>query len=220
MNQLNQQWMTGPEFLYLPEQSWPHDITRVDNDEVDKERRKTQPVLIITSTQDAIDCKKFSSWRRLLRVTAYVLRFVHTLQAKKQSNTDKEPGGPLLPREISEATDYWLIQAQKPLHQRVANGEFKMLSPFTDEQGILRVGGRLKESIMTYNRKHPALLPHDHQFSHLTMRNIHESGHNGVATTVAKTRENYWILKAHSLAKTVKYRCALCQSWSTELNPK
>ena len=36
VNQLNQRWMTGPEFLYLPEQSWPHDITRVDHAEVTK----------------------------------------------------------------------------------------------------------------------------------------------------------------------------------------
>ena len=36
---------------------------------------------------------------------------------------------------------------------------------------------------------------------------MHQSGHNEVATTAAKTRVKYWILRVHDLAKLVKLKC-------------
>ncbi|XP_033643441.1 uncharacterized protein LOC117303376 [Asterias rubens] len=212
VKQLTQRWKNGPEFLRFPEESWPKDAERVNQMEVDKERHKTQAVFITTETQEAIDCKKYSSWRKLIRVTAYVRRFVQNIRAKMQSCVNKESKqGPLSPQELTDAANYWIIKAQKNLHKRMANGEFKSLSPFTDDAGILRVGGRLHESTMFYHTKHPALLPHDHYISILIVRSIHQQGHTGVATTVAKTRQRYWILKAHNLAKTIKYRCVVCR---------
>ena len=40
---------------------------------------------------------------------------------------------------------------------------------------------------------------------------MHQCGHTAVAATVAKTRRRLWILKAHDLAKTVKFRCVFCR---------
>ena len=64
---------------------------------------------------------------------------------------------------------------------------------------------------MTYDCKHPVLLPHDHWISLLITRNAHKFGHNGVATTTAKVRRKYWILRAQDLTKSVKYRCVFCR---------
>ena len=186
--------------------------------EVDKERCKTQAVFITTEIQDVIDCKKYSNWKKLIRVTAYVLRFVQNIQTKMQSVVNKwSKQGPLSTQELTEAANYWIIKMQKNLHRRMANGEFKSLSPFTDDAGILRVGGRLQESTVLYNTKHPALLPHDHRISLLIVCNLHQQGHTGVATTVTKTRQRYWILKAHNLAKTIKYCCVVCRETEHKL---
>ena len=38
------------------------------------------------------------------------------------------------------------------------------------------------------------------------MRQAHQYVHSGVAATVAKVRR-YWIVRAHSLAKSVKHEC-------------
>ena len=80
--------------------------------------------------------------------------------------------------------------------------EFKMLSPFTDDEGIIRVGGRIDNALVSYETRHPALLPYDHRISRLIIEGFHQKGHTGVSTTVAKTRRN-WIARAHDLAKTV-----------------
>lgn len=95
-------------------------------------------------------------------------------------------------------------------------GDFKTLSPFIDEKGIIRVGGRVDPNVLSYEGKYPALLPHDHWMSTLITRKVHQGGHLGVAATTAKIRRNYWIIKGNSIAKIVKQRC----TFSREMEAK
>ena len=90
-------------------------------------------------------------------------------------------------------------------------GNFKTLSPFNDDKGIIRVGGRVDRAIVTYEAKHPILLPADHRISWLITQHVHQLGHQGVAATTAKVRRKYWILKANKLSKTVKSKCVFCK---------
>jgi hypothetical protein len=154
---------------------------------------------------EVIVCKKFSSWRRLLRVTAYVRRFVQNLQAlRKMSRMKDNPDvriqlelGPLSTNELEKSEAYWIKEAQTSLHDRVKSGQLRQLSPFTDEDGIVRVGGRVDQALVSYDTKHPVLLPRNHWISHLITQHSHGIGHTGVATTVAKIRKKYWILRGH-----------------------
>ena len=90
-------------------------------------------------------------------------------------------------------------------------GEFKSLSPFKDGKGIIWVGGRLDEAIVSYEEKHPALLPTEHRMSFLITEHMHHLGRTGAATTTAKTRRKYWILKGNKLSKSVKIKCVHCK---------
>ena len=54
------------------------------------------------------------------------------------------------------------------------------------------------------------------KISRLITKEAHQCGHPGVATTVAKTRTKYSILRVHDLAKTVKFKCVTCR----EMEPK
>ena len=115
--------------------------------------------------------------------------------------------GPLAPQELEKAEKYWVKESQKTLQDRLKKGELQQLSPFTDENGIIRVGGRVDEALVSYETKHPAMLPRDHWISLLITRHFHQIGHAGVATTVAKIKTKFWIIRAHDLAKSVKFRC-------------
>ena len=86
-----------------------------------------------------------------------------------------------------------------------------ILDPLTDSEGILRVGGRVDKTIATYNTRHPVSLSRDNWTSKLIMRRAHQYGYSGVAATVAKVRRRYWIVRAHSLAKSVKHECVFCK---------
>lgn len=78
-------------------------------------------------------------------------------------------------------------------------------------EGIIRVGGRLNKAMVTYDCKHPIMLPYNHWISLLITRHAHQQGHSGIAATTAKTRRKYWIFRAHVLAKKVKRECVFCK---------
>jgi len=64
--------------------------------------------------------------------------------------------------------------AQLKTKGTVAKGsQLLSLSPFLDDQGIIRVGGRLRHSALDYNEKHPILLPPKFSFTQLVIAHEH-----------------------------------------------
>ena len=119
--------------------------------------------------------------------------------------------GPLTGEELQAAEEYWLKHAQSSLFQRMKKGDFKTLSPYVDNKKLIRVGGRVDPSLVSYDNERPVLLPYNSHISKVIIRDAHQVGHNGVAATVAKTRKKYWIIKAHRIAKVIKSRCTVCR---------
>ena len=77
-------WNRAPEFLRLPEEEWPQENSTADQNEVQKERRKT-PAILLTVSPEVIDCKRFSNWRKLVRTSGIYVPDV------KQRNYPKPP---------------------------------------------------------------------------------------------------------------------------------
>ena len=203
--ELSGRWKNGPAFLLLPKEEWPIESANTDQDEVERECKKTQAVGTVTSKETAtgvIDCKRFSRWGRLVRVTAWVLRMKKNLLAKiKPTNDIAVEEESLTPEELEKSRIFWIKEAQKGLEVRVKANELKTLSPFEDKEGIIRVGGRIDNALVSYETRHPALLPYGRRISRLITEEVHQQGHTGVATTAAKIRRMYWIVRVHDLAK-------------------
>ena len=210
VKQLKGRWMNGPEFLKLPEEQWPVQTATLQQ-EGDMERRHVNAVTTVPPADvgNVIDVKNFSSWRRLIRVTAWIRRLTEKIRLRRNTLSGRE--GPLMPEELKKAEMSWIKSAQKDLKSRMKNGDFKTLSPFIDDKGIIRVGGRIDKAIVSYEEKHPVLLPNEHRISLLITSHTHNHGHPGVATTTAKIRRKYWILKANKLSKAVKFKCVSCR---------
>ena len=168
-----------------------------------------------TKAEEVINMKKFSNWRRLIRVTAYVKRCIPKRRKQELGIFSNERS--LSPQELQASELFWIKEAQKCLADRVAKGEFKSLTPFRDGNDVLRVGGRVSNADLSYDTKHSALLPSSHWISLLIVRHAHQFGHNGVAATTAKTRRKYWIVKASDLAKSVKFKCVFCKKMAQNL---
>jgi hypothetical protein len=62
---------------------------------------------------------------------------------------------------------------------------------YTDNDGIIRVGGRVGKATVSYDMQHPVLLPYGHWLSRLIVHRVHQFGHLGVAATAAKVRKKY-----------------------------
>ena len=171
----------------MPEDEWPQENSTADLNEIEKERRKTQAILL-TGSPEVIHSKKFSNWIKLVRTSAYGFRFIWNLrcrcQAKKLPKNPEEQmqgsHGPLAPQELEKAEKYWVKQSQKTLQDHLNKGELQQLSPFTDKNGIIRVDGPVDKALVSYETKHPAMLPQDHWIYLLITRHFHQIGHAGV----------------------------------------
>ena len=78
VQKLNGRWKHGQEFLQLPEEKWPQEPEPFVDDlqETKEERRNAKIVCTVTlaKVEEAIPPKRFSNWRKLIRVTARVRR--------------------------------------------------------------------------------------------------------------------------------------------------
>jgi hypothetical protein len=81
--------------------------------------------------------------------------------------------------------------------QRVAtSSSLKTLYPFIDQEGILRVGGRLQQSTLPYQAIHQMILPASHYLTKLIVSAEHIRLHPaGPQLLTASLREKYWIPK-------------------------
>jgi len=91
------------------------------------------------------------------------------------------------------------------------NSVLKTLHPFIDNEGLIRVGGRLRHSTLPYQTRHQLILPANDHFSRLIMSaeqlRLHDAGPQ---LLIASLREKYWIPRIRNLVKTVIHQCLTC----------
>lgn len=87
------------------------------------------------------------------------------------------------------------------------------LNPFVDDEGIVRVGGRLKHADLPFAIKHPAILPKKSHMSTLVIRHNHEMvQHQGKGITLNEIRANgLWIVGGASAVSAVITSCVKCR---------
>lgn len=91
------------------------------------------------------------------------------------------------------------------------NSTLKHLNPVLDEENLLRVGGRLKNSELPYEAKHPLLLAHHSKLTEMIIIHEHERhGHAGTGATLAAVRQLYWPLRARGTTRRLIHRCIRC----------
>jgi hypothetical protein len=69
------------------------------------------------------------------------------------------------------------------------------LSPFVAEYGLVRVGGRLNRAKISFDAKHPVVIPSKHHLVDLLIRHYHKKeGHSRVRSVLTAIQREYWIL--------------------------
>lgn len=123
---------------------------------------------------------------KLLRVTAYVIGFVHKLHLKVVNkllyssfkfhvflNLSEIQNKALKPSDIYNAKLFWIYQYQQAFFPEEIRsllfasktavklpGALLKLNPFLKDD-LLRAGGRLNRSLLSMDQKHPFILPGD-----------------------------------------------------------
>ncbi len=182
-----------------------------------KDRAAVHTLLVAkkrASVSEVVDCQKFSSFRRLLNVTALVLRFVKTLKGRTEAS-GCHLSSTLRPGEIAEAELLWIKGCQHSLAEdRNFEDWKKQIDLFLDQSGLWRCGGRLSHADIPFATKHPILLPKNHHVTSLIVLKAHEKVlHGGVKETLTEMRSRYWVVRGRSLVKMILRRCTTCRRY-------
>lgn len=211
-------WWNGPDWLKEPEVNWPRKcLSEEDLSLITTEERsiKTQYLCTI-AVHSTIDISRFSSYVRLIRVTAWVLRFLHNCRSQHRISSD------LTSDEFKEAKDYWIrivqqqcfaaeIDALQKARPFSSKSKIARFNPFLQDN-ILRLGGRLQFANLPTDTKHPILLDGSHPFVKLLIHYTHIRLHHlGVRIVLSELRSNFWILRGRQAIKQTLRNCLPCK---------
>ncbi|RWR99400.1 uncharacterized protein B4U79_13499, partial [Dinothrombium tinctorium] len=214
-------WWNGPRWLKLSRDQWPKVVKENFKEEIiSNELRKSSIVsMLIPQTKESIfPLNKYSKLNKLIRVTSWILRFVGNLRGNRIV-------GELTVIELTKAKKYWIKQVQYEefandlvllkINKQPKNEQFAQLIVFLDEEGLIRLKGRLQFSRLTIDQKHPYLLPRKSIFTTMVIIDCHEIVmHSGVRDTLMQVRDQYWISKGRQLVKQILSKCVVCKRLS------
>ena len=194
----NELWQHGPSWL-SDKAKWPPEITLKASRETTEESkcaRRVQALATSSPNQDDFD-KLLESYqvRKVLRIGAWIQRF-HG--------------------EIENQTIWWIKRVQQ---EAVNNGEIEsvklMLNLQPNDAGVLECRGRIAG-------EYPIFLPENSTFTRKVVEQAHLTTlHGGVASTMARVRERYWVPKLRRTVKKIRSDCFGCVKFRSQayLNP-
>lgn len=205
-------WWTGPDYLLKGESEWP--VLNAKKIDILPETKVHSTEI----TQSIINFDRYSSLNKLQRSFVYVRRFIFNAK-----NIHNRRVGPLSGDELRESLhllcviaqgqsfpiEYELLLKCKPLSNK---SKILSLSPFLDENKVMRVGGRIDASTCTYDKKHPILLHASHRLTRLYFEREHVSNmHAGPQLLLATVRECIWPINGRHLARRTVNNCVRCR---------
>ncbi|XP_037922920.1 uncharacterized protein LOC119659079 [Hermetia illucens] len=215
-------WFQGHEFLSQPEISWPCEVIKEPKD---LPEQKTIRTVLTTSAVndhfiDRIDHR--NSFTHLKRIIATVLRAIQCFKGKRVGHrflsvAELEEALTLIIRHMQVKefkAEIKQLRRERPIDSK---SKFTKLTPFLDNNSIIRVGGRLQNASIPYTAKHPAILPTSHPFTKLLLVDLHKDNlHIATQALRATAWQQFWILRDKGLASAVVHECVQC----SRLNPQ
>nr|CAI5853403.1 unnamed protein product [Callosobruchus analis] len=211
-------WWHGPKWLTQENSSWKVSSNIKIDLAVPEQRKLVSTTLLAGNNQNVVLnlIDKFSSFLRLQRVLADVLRFLNSCKMQ-----NKRRVGVLSREELDDSLRLLIKTVQLECFEVEYNCLLKgkqiptksnilALNPFM-HQDVLRVGGGLNNADKTFNAKHQIILPKGHKLTKLLLIYEHERlMHCGAQQLLYSIREKFWPLHARNSYKQVVRQCVTC----------
>ncbi|KAK9879018.1 hypothetical protein WA026_003831 [Henosepilachna vigintioctopunctata] len=211
-------WLDGPSSQFIDSES-NYEYNSIEYEVINESAKSCLVTYVPEEDFVNVLLYKFSSLPKILRIICYILRFITNLKLESK-NERVYTNNAITSSELHNA----LKIISKTVQQSVFHREiellsskgmipkaFRKLSPFIDETGLLRVGGRLSHSNLPYDGKHPILLPRKHVFTELLILYIHNNFlHAGINSTLFHLMQMFWIYSAKRTIRSVISKCHQC----------
>lgn len=220
-------WWHGPNWLSKNEQHWPiESVTSVSirQDQIDNEKRAATVLMgtLVTPFQSIL--QNCATLTKVIRATAYVFQFIHKCQKKRNA-----PNW-LTTMELQDAFTFWIKEIQRnefnvEIQSLISaatipsKSNIKSLNPFVDANGILRVGGRLKNTELHFNEKHQIILPSRGRLVQLIIDDMHhKTMHGGGQLMLSQIRRRFWVINAKNIIRHQIHKCIICHRYRAKLS--
>ncbi|XP_029173291.1 uncharacterized protein LOC114942152 [Nylanderia fulva] len=215
-------WWKGPSWLKTESGPWTVFGDDPSNVELPDRRARSHATVFDKRGDEPELLLQYSSLQRLLRITAWCLRWLR--QRRRQPILLNRDGG-VDAEELHDALIYWIrvvqavnfkdeLKSLRGLKSLPNRSPLNKLSPFVDDSGVIRVGGRLRHFQMSFEATHPIILPSSSRITHLVIDAHHRrSLHGGTQLTLCSIRQEFWIPRGRSLVKNHIHRCVRCLRW-------
>ena len=213
-------WKQGPKWLTQEKSNWPDELInfpQMDLTFLEELPRKHLTEAIANRVQTRSMKKKFDydPWLKLANATNDFRKFIRWIMLFKRRKWN--PKNFELTRletirhfqEIGFPGDYSRLKRSESLPK---DSKLLQLAPFMDDQGIIRVPGRLEV------KPPPILLHPKSQLTHLIVWKLHQRYyHAGPMWTVYHLRKQYWVPQATRTVKSIIRLCATCKPFKGKL---
>ncbi|XP_018395526.1 PREDICTED: uncharacterized protein LOC108774017 [Cyphomyrmex costatus] len=196
------EWWHGPPWLSQDKSSWPQPVTpQCPADNFEEQPSIVHVVTANPKTEWSL-ISRYSSLNKLYRITALCQRAVSRFRRVPLTSLPTS----LTTVELNKAKLFWVQVTQQLFFPEEINYLTKglpisrsspliRLTPFLDASGLLRVGGRLQNSLLSEDEKHPLILPRKSTLTMLIIADVHQRAlHGGTQVTLATIRTEYWIV--------------------------
>ncbi|XP_043474363.1 uncharacterized protein LOC122506314 [Leptopilina heterotoma] len=211
-------WWRGPDWLSKETSAWPT-FPNLKSETLEKLTEPSTSIqsLFLHRTDKIIS--RFSCLTRLLRVIARCLRF--KLLLKPMPYRSESFRLRLPPDEIKRAFLACVFLSQSnsfkeeleiiPKKNLPHHNQLYRLNPFIDQMGILRVGGRLANSALPYDQRHPIILHGNSPLAGLIIDQAHRTAlHGGFQLTYSNAIKRAWIIRGRVRVKAHIRKCVIC----------
>lgn len=216
-------WWQGPPFLREADENWPIGVQSTfapqEEEALLAEMRPSQLACSITLAYEVLEIQhiilldRYSSLEKLLRITAYCMRIAHRAPAVNVAITITERQRALAYWIRHEQAKYFTVEINQCQAGKGLTKESKLYNfgAILDGAGILRIDGRLNRSPISYDARHPIILPRQSTLSRLLVAEAHlHTIHGGTQLSLNYLRQKYWILQARALVKVHRSKCVKC----------
>lgn len=227
------QWFQGPDFLYGSEETWPKSPEILEVSKQNLEIKGAAMSCEVNETCDSCTNRlmlKYSTWYELKKGVAWILRLKQCLldrvKGQSQASVSSKPikVGEMKVAEVEIVKFLQKSEFVEDIYNLKKGNSVKRssklssLEPFLNADGVMCVGGRLKNAPISEEFKHQMILPKKHFVSVLVIRDTHKYlGHSGTEHVLSEVRQRFWIVGARRTIKSVLRQCVICKRLTGQL---
>lgn len=212
----NSLWLNGPHWLTSEFENHINVKVKLDKEVPETRNVKTKSLVSIV---DYSILTRFSSYNKLINVVAYLLRFLNNARKHQRNHNSIELAiderNSSLNCIIKMSQHCFFSKEIKNLENKVnvkKESSLKFLDPFLDDNGIIRVGGRLKNAQYSFDKRHPIIMSAKCKFVKLLVNHIHEKYfHCSRSVIYTHLEHRYWFVGGiNNVIKYVIRNCVFC----------